>query len=512
MNTSTHSKYYCSTITGRYLYMLWTWVNTWTVLGVVMLTYAGFYWLTIDRFQDQGLLLRMRACAELLTLEANESDKTQVAVRVHDLINKYHAYGFRFHPYKSSNEADGAETNEVDADNVLESVPESFVDVFTQLACHEPPSHEFTEAAHKAARELNRWGPSIEKASGFLSRFTRPSYVRSGVRFVVPAGDLSNLRKDAALFLTHQSIFSKNPVSGNERYWAGFRNAPLKVKLAPWELLRFFDETRYNLNNKLPLAVGTLLLAASFLLQFRLVDYAKPRTSRDKALMQYKPRSYWIPIWEKARHTAAEDSSLFNHTRLRLYTVAGSLLMLTVELFMNLPVHRQEWIFNAPLMLMTGAALPVIWVTLWQLGKRRLNPTLSTCSKEFRRRVLRPLVYGVLILAVVSVWGMLYSLFDLPGGNSERLRAIIQLIACTWTLCLLLRLFFSLNQQLRKLDSPGAKPLERVKPPDARDEPDMNPPESDIVAEFFPGIDERAINAALLALLPVPMIVQSLIQ
>ena len=78
---------------------------------------------------------------------------------------------------------------------------------------------------------------------------------------------------------------------------------------------------------------------------------------------------------------------------------------------------------------------------------------------------------------------------------------------------MLLGFFHSLHQQLTKIEV-NRQLLElrrKSHPQEEANDDTMNPPELNILAEFFPGLDERAINAALLALLPIPVVLDTFI-
>ncbi|MEZ0387869.1 MAG: hypothetical protein ACAI34_12415, partial [Verrucomicrobium sp.] len=342
---------------------------------------------------------------------------------------------------------------------------------------------------------LKAWGPELAVNQGIGSRLGYDEYQFHGVDFGLPKGDLSMLREDAQLFLAHRDIFAKG---ANGESAVGFDNAPPEIKLMPWKLLKFSDEKRYQLNNELPIAFGTLLVACSFLLQFRLIDREKGGGWASVPLRS-RAGNNWVLVWCTEGKDDG-DSGLFKTRWLGVTMLVCMTLMLIIEFTLNKPRQRVEWIINMPIMMVVGAVMPLVWKVLWDLGKRKLNKGLAKYGDDFQKRVFRPFIVGCVGLIVVTIWTIAYSALGLMGSPLQLLRAVVQIGAGGFTLYLLFAVLRNISKELRTINADRTGPCEAGE--------SLNRTQSDIFDEFIPGLDDRAAQAALLILLPVPMLLE----
>lgn len=439
--------------------------------------------MTVVRFRDANLRLRMEAYAQVLRLRLDPEKPKKFEEGFARLANSFSDRGFRFY------ERNPRDPEQLDPTTASVAIPAEFRTAVASLAEAESPSYEFTRAIRRVSKSLEKWSLPPAMQTSWWSRFAVDNYRLLGVAFGEPRGDLGKLRDDAGLFLTHREIFA----TGDGKLWATFSNAPLEIKLMPWKLIRFSDEVRFQLNNTIPVAFGMLLLACGLLLQFRLIDYEKPKRWLEIRTLKEKAKERWVAVWRRSGKVASADLSLFSHPWLGGAIALAVLTLVLIELVANTPRQRIEWIINLPIMMITGAVLPIIWLTLFDLGSRVLNPELSRYSANFREKLLRPLLLGLLVMTLAACWALLYSIFDLPGSLQQSTRSAIQVAACVFTLYLLLRVLRTLNRQLRKMET--ARSLESELP----DPEHQDIAEADIIAEFFPGLDDRALRALLLA-------------
>jgi hypothetical protein len=149
----------------------------------------------------------------------------------------------------------------------------------------------------------------------------------------------------------------------------------------------------------------------------------------------------------------------------------------------------------------------VLYLTLLDLAKLKINPQLARFSPEFRKKLFRPLLLGTASLFAVSVWGIFYSIVELAGlSGMQMVRAVIQVILCGCALWLLARLLIRIEGQLNTMRSVETKEVSK------ETEEQLNRPSSfSLLNSVFPELDERLIKAAALGLIPLFSIVESLL-
>lgn len=460
----------------------------------MVLTYAAFYGATLYRLSDQRLVLRMQFFAKLLQITSGDFDKRYGEVMQWAQRQKFHFYSAdpndpekaRFDPNnpRKATEASPSERDKFDSD-------------MRRLANTTEKDFVFDQTMASLRPQLLRWFPQNEMPRPtppwwcFWYRFSIPDFRTKGVEFAEPAGGIQGWRDKAAEFEKHYNVLKD------------FRGEPVSTQLVPWELIRFYDNTRCDLNNTLPAAFGTILLACGLFIQCRLVDYRLPEPLDPKHTLVAKVNN-WVPIWtEETSEKDPQTPSLLRRPVLKWASLAGAVLMLVIEFALNVPAQRIEWLINAPIMMVVGISLPLIWLTLYDLTKATLSPLFLTYSDEFVRRNLTPLASGTLSLVVVTFWATCYSVITLPVTPGNRIRSDVQAVACVATLALLYQVIRRLSKQYKGSSN------DRNTSPDRAREKDLNPPDDNPLWKLmFPKLDERFVSGLLMLMLPFQALIK----
>lgn len=506
------------------LWFLKTQLGIMACLGLILMAYAGFYWLTAHRLDDPGLRTRMYVFCRLIE-ETTKKDFDEKAVekvlqetidkQKTDLLVPMSVQQIEIPVSHTEGKCDACRYRSIgllrqaagDERLTEEEIKQWITEKLKILRNHPAPSHEYIEAITQlqigllAIREKDQFSSHHANDRSFLkwrSRFFIDEYKRTGVDLKIPSGDLSSLSDDAKFFLTHRDMFRDKA-----------KHAPVLLKFRPWQILKAYDERRMNLSDTIPLALGILALAAGTFLQIRLHDVDK----RDGDLVFRSRDGNWINLW--AHDGVPEPLALRLFTKWIFWLVAGVFtgLALFVELFLNNPQTRLEWLPNVPIMLATGLLLAVLWITLFDMARASLNPELARRTPAFRSKLLRPLHTGIAALLLVTAWGVLYSIFQLaPLSEVQQGRAWLQIFLCGATAILLLWVMWNLDRNLKNITL-AAK--QRNPPIDwevsAREEEALNSlPRSEILSQWMPAIDVKLIKSAMMVLIPLPSVLQAL--
>ena len=159
--------------------------------------------------------------------------------------------------------------------------------------------------------------------------------------------------------------------------------------------------------------------------------------------------------------------------------------MLIIEFFLNDPTQRIEWVVNVPVMMMVGCALPITWVTLYDLTRAQLSEGFLRHSNAFINRNLAPFGLGVFGLTFVTVWALWYSMVILLPGNL--IRGTVQALFCVATLGLLIPVILNIAKQYK--DSTNIRNTSGR----LADEPVLNHPDPWFLSVFFEKLDERYV-------------------
>jgi hypothetical protein len=199
-----------------------------------------------------------------------------------------HKNGFHF--YK----ADPAHEDKALPEEVRPSDLNNFESDIQTLASLDQSSPAFAETLRKLRPQFIRWFPLDEVPPPspewwmYWSRFLISDYRTKGVEYADPAGGFNAWRDKAATFDSHHNFLED------------FRGYKPDTQIAIWELIRFYDNTRCDLNSTIPGALGTILLACGLFIQCRLVDWKTPRSLNPKQSLQQRVNN-WVPIWERQR-------------------------------------------------------------------------------------------------------------------------------------------------------------------------------------------------------------------
>jgi len=510
------------TLQAKIILFLWKWLGVWVALAGFVWGYAGFIWLTKERLSDPYLRSRMFIFAKLVDATTSPRAPKDFAEILNKVLNdtswtnsqvKMPEGGLRFILADASEKL-----------NIAEQL--------STMSSNKPPSYEFTGAVKKLRMQLTRivepqqqyriplhdgyrklwFGIKLPKNiiwrnlwPRLKQRLTKNDLRLRGVDFREPEQNMASVQQEAADFLAHRDLFHGSA-----------KQTPSEIKLRPWKIIRFYDVRRVNLNETIPLAFATLLLACGFFLDMRFSDYSRKWKWLDDASLQYQEQfedvaqesqnGKWVAFWEESRNSGPTVVSLFRQKR----AFWGLLIFLTglallLEFFLQNPQQRQEWIINTPIMVGCAFALTLLFLTLFDLGRLNINPQLSGFSPGFRKRLFRPLLMGTASLFAVSVWGIFYSVVELAAlSGTQTLRAIVQVALCGCALWLLARLLGGIEDQLSKLRAADTKPVPKEV------EENLNKPRSlSLLNNVFPDMDERLVKAAALGLVPILSIVQS---
>jgi len=491
---------------GTLVNLLWRCLTVPVVLFLMALVYLSFYRGTVARFKDPDLRAKMELRAQLASI--SKSSSVDPKAELEKFVTNVKAAGFVF-------------AGPIGASKTVYIPEDCFRQVAPGLALNIPGSMAYANAAEELAFMSKRDSPKQEshrqRLASELDRFRYPGHVRKGLDFDFVNSDHRLIRENAQLFLDYSDIFD----AGTGRLWKGFGRAPLSVKLLPWSLIRFNDERRYKLNMTLPFAFGTLLLACGFFLQFRFIDYisagdkradgqAEPSNGESRVSVRsvaQRKREGWIPVWTSRITATHIQLSKWLPPWMRYVIIACVLAACFVELRLNDPLLREEWLWNLPMMLLVGVSIPVICYTLWDLSKLSFNRRLAELPSERLTQLLRPLILGSGVLMASALWSIFFSIFDLPGTASQTFRAIAQIVIGMVILGFLINMLASINDGYRRLKKAQSARIRRGEKTLATG----NEEETDILDEFLPGLDARMARACALAILPIPAILDTLL-
>jgi hypothetical protein len=396
-------------------------------------------------------------------------------------------HSFEFYQYNRRE----LETNHVSIN--LRTNAAKFKTALKLLAAQEDSSTpEFRKALLALDPLLQRWSdqPPARK-SNWTDRFRKADYTFNGIDFSIPARNLEGYRKEAMTFLDTCNIFNGQ-----------FRNADLEFRTAPWKLIRFYDEKKYNLINTIPWLVGSVLLATGTLVRMRLSDFDLPNSYGSTIAL--KPPKHWVPVWTEKNNAGVISPTRSCSGNFTLSLVACVLLFLFIEFWMNEPLQRIEWCFSGPVMFVLGITTAPLLFALWEIGGAKLNPKLANYSIKFRRRMLSPFFISAIALFISAIWILAYSGVVLARTTIQTERAIIQGGLALFILVLLLRAFWSLLSQWRHLNK-GTPVLETDL------ESKMNIRDEEVLLQILPGVQAQVLNSCMLALMPVPAFISAVI-
>ena len=489
------------TLQGKSVLFLWKWLNVWTALATFAFGYAGFVWLTKGRFIDPNLRSRMFVFATLVNSTTKPAPPADFLAVLSNAVA----------------EASTTKIQLVASNPTSYRLPDfsnqvAIAEALSLMSSNGPPSYAFTANVKKLLLLLTnvqereqefRQEPGLSRV---VQKFTHDDLRLNGVDFREPEGNINDLHKDAASFLAHRDLFHG---SGKQ--------VPSEFKLRPWRLLRFYDVRRVLLNETIPLAFATLLLACGFFLEMRFSDYSRSWVWRRDDSLKYREQfeeskkepetGKWVPLWEESKISGPTVVSLFNQRHFWKVVLGLNALALFIEYFLQNPQKRAEWIINTPIMIGTATALAVLLLTLTDLGKLRINPELSRFSIGFRKRLFRPLILGTGSLFIVSVWGIFYSVVELAGlSGIQMVRACIQVALCLGALWLLIRLLVGIEGQLGKLPSDEQREV-----PEKIEEKLNRSNNFSLLNTVLPDVDERLVKAAAVGLIPLLSVLHSLL-
>ena len=526
------------------------WSGILAALALMAGSYAGFYWLTKQRLNEPGLRTRMYVFCRLIEVATDIKPNEEVWNLKHfenkveeileetgrvtsggntDLLVKMTIQSVNL-------EQDAAKNQKIACPDYgsmgLLNVNREKLDArqlsywialrLKRMSESPPPSYAFLTALEelrlgltciKEACPQNNFDTNTINDNSILkwrTRFIISDYLRKGVDFRSPEGDLSQLRSDALLFLTYRNMFRCGRIS----------SLPTSLKFRPWLLLRAYDSRRFNLCETIPIAVGVLGLAVGLFVQIRLTDVIQ----KDKTLTWRGESERWIHLWANgALITPATEScehsvSAPEPCKMRLFAnsvfwplVLGFIIVsLLVEFFLNTPQTLHEWIPNIPIMTLTGGMLAVLWWILWDIGGQKLNSELGQRTRAFRARLLRPLFTATAALMLAITWGLAYSIINLAHLSAvQNARSIFQVVMLGFTAGLIIRVLWKVHCQLQKLPPP---PKDRKQTAELEEE--MNQPsESDLLVSLIPAeLDEKLLQAAFIVLLPLPQVLHLLVE
>jgi hypothetical protein len=482
----------------RMLLFLWRHLTLIKISFVFLCVYAGFWWLAWVRLNNPHIRGRMQFAAEFIALK--ESDPATATRAVTDTLTRVRKdlSDFSFH-YDQCSAATRPAVTLTDND---------FIAAASKLALTRDGSYEFQDALKIFNAYAAIWYDQREPELTVGPDFFHDDQLRGGAAVSLPQGSMADLRHDAEEFLQNYQMFEGH-----------FSAASEQAKLRPWILFKFYDPKRYLLSHNLPFAFGTLLLACSLLLQFRFIDLSKTHWTPD-AMFPLPKRAIdprWPKVWRKwptGRKRPSADqrngimpmavSELVPPGRLKLWTILAVGAAIFVEMILDVPGVRAEWIVNVPLITATAIVLVVIWSTLAEMGDWRLDLRgIGRATRECRARVLRPFLLGGTALVAATSWMVSYSLTVLPLGRAEVAREIAQIIISLVTLVFLVRLGCRLYAQQARVGTPWK--ITEV------EEEALNAEKVGWIDSTLPNVDENMMKALLLAIVPFASIVESLL-
>lgn len=499
----------------------WRYLRLSQVLILMLLVYLAFYLVTLYRLHDPKLAVRMEFVALLLklTLDDKKTARTGAlpeerapALTLERFRNWTKKVDFRFYA-SSYDDLKQSTSNEKELEERSQKVlfqnglpkrasreaEENFYNRVRDLAAALDANDDarITDILRDLRPELLRWFPHGEfprENPSWWSRFFRSDFRTKGIDLADPAGGLKDWKVKAHNYLEYRNVVGP------------FRDTPFDIQTLPWELIRFFDATRCDLNNGLPIAFGTVLMACNLLLRSRLIDRKlntlkqEPKEARAE---QLGPKiSDWVKIWSDGGEKMPPLLGRFALSKTSFWwaPLLGALLMLTIELFLNDPTQRIEWMANVPIMMLVGAALPVIWITLFDLTIAILSPGFLRHTDTFVKRNLGPFGVGVVGLFTVTVWALIYSSVVLFPTN--KVRGAVQILFCLATLLLLIPVIGNIAKQYIGSET------HRNQSRRTSDEANLNRPDPWFLSILFDKLDERyALTVMATFMLPVQFVI-----
>jgi hypothetical protein len=483
----------------RLLIFLWRHLTLFNIAVIFIVVYVAFWLLAFVRLRNPSIQGRMQFAAEFVSLK--ETDPTAAARDVTETLarlkKEWPSFSFHFAGPMSP----GATSVPVPVGSESEFIAEA-----TRLSMARDGSYEFQAALQAFNASANNWYDHLEPELERRPDFAHDDQLRKGAAISLPHGPIDDLRHDAEDYLQNYRMFDGK-----------FSAATEQVKLRPWLLFRFYDPKRYLLCQKLPFAFGTLLVACSLFLQFRFIDLSRLPGIGSKRLpvAKHSINADWPEVWVDATDkclprvepeldlTGRILVKLVPTCRLKWWLPLSCLAATFIELILDVPGVRAEWIVNVPLLSVTAVAIVVVWSTLAEMGRWRFSDDgIRRASREYRSHILRPFVLGGAALLAATAWMVGYSLVVLPLGQAEVAREIAQIIIGLVTILLLVRVGYQIHRE--ELRSRGS-----WKTSDQEEEA-LGAEKVGLFDALLPHLDENMIKALLLAIVPLASIVESL--
>jgi len=480
----------------RLLIFMWRHLTLFKILIIFLLIYVAFWLLAARRLANPSIRGRMHFAAEFLSLKESDpaTAKRNIYVILAKLKREWPTFSFHFDKCRSPGAPTQRPPTEAD-----------FVDTVKRLSLATDGSYEFQDALKHFNTFAQVW---YDRTADLECRpdLLHDEQLAKGANISLPLGAADDLRKDAAVFIQNYHIFN-----------GGFSTATDQAKLRPWILLKFYDPKRYLLDQMLPFAFATLLLACSLLLQFRFIDLSRANQWGKKRLPIPKrlANPLWPKVWAQVPEPSAIQSdcqiaqlvsqalsSLVPTQRLKLWIGLAIAAAVFVEFILDVPGIRAEWWVNVPLISAAAATLVIIWSSLAQMRRWKIDAHgLGSATRECRARILRPFLLGGAALMAATLWMISYSVVVLPLGVAERAREITQVVISLVTLFLLAHFAWELHRQPPAPNSPW-------KITNAEEEA-LNAEKTGLLDTILPKFDENLIKALLLAIVPFASIVVS---
>lgn len=290
----------------------------------------------------------------------------------------------------------------------------------------------------EALNEVGRqYSPVYPHEPTYFERFKSPYFETWGVEFRSFPNGLAVQKREALRFLGELD---------NE-----FLDLQLEEYLFPWLRFEFYDPARATLDRYIAVALPLLILSVGLLLQYLLVDYLVDQREGD-----FMPhRKNWTDIWASSLDTPRlrADAASYNVFDGFLWA-AGVGLVAGVELSLNNPEFRSEWIVNVPVMLLVGPFIIVMLIAMLQFSFSPLNPALARFKPSKVKTFFSNLLFGlsgtilsIVVMAVMSYWNG-----RLNHDPGFRLREHIQFIWFGVALLAFLSMFVILHIRLQPDD------------------------------------------------------------